>query len=230
MDNKKIEISDEKLKEIKLNSLINKILMLYVVKKANEAPPFLRGRIKFQKLFFLSELTVEQDRIKALTFGYFRYSFGPFSKNLFETYEDMEKHGLVKGSLSGNFELAKEGKYLFEVIESSGLYKANLDSIRIIDETIKKYGSRSGPELKNVVYKMKIPILNSDTHAVDYKEIYDIDTYIDLLPFYFIDYKKSFFISEDLADNLLYEFSLMPEDRENMKKRSTKTLEEIFAL
>jgi len=229
MDNKKIEISDKRLEEITLRSLINKILMLYVIKKANEIPPFLKGKIKFQKLFFLSELMVEQDRIQALTFGYFRYNCGPFSKNLLETFEDMEKHGFAKGRLSGDFELTKEGKYLFEVIESSGLYKANLDSIKVIDETINKYGSKDGIALMNMVYNIEIPLWNESTRSVIYKEIKDIKAHIDLLPFYFINYKKKFSISEDLVDDLLYEFSITQEDRESMRKISPKTFEELFA-
>jgi len=224
-----IEISDQRLEEIKLKSLVNKILMLYVIEKANKIPPFLRGKIKFQKLFFLSELTVEQDRIQALTFGYFRYTLGPFSKSLLETFEDMEEHGLVKGGLSGNFELTKEGQYLFEVIESSGLYKANSDTIKIIDETIKKHGTKDGIALENMIYNIKIPFWNESTHSIIYKEIKDIKTYIDLLPFCFVNYKKKFCISQDLIDDLLYEFSLTSKDRESMKKISNKPFEELFA-
>ena len=229
MDIKQFQISAEKLKESKLNSLINKVLVLYVIKKANDIPTLLEGKIKFQKVFFLSELMIEQERIQALTFRYFRYNYGPFSKNLIETFEDMEMHGFVKGSLSGNFELTKEGKYLFEVIESSGLYKINSKVINIVDETIKKYGSKSGPELMNIVYNMKIPILDLSTHTVVYKEIRSIDAYTDLLPFDFMTYKKNFPISEDLADDLLYEFSLTQEDRESMRKISPTTFEELFA-
>jgi len=230
MNNKKFQVSTEKLEEITLSSLINKILMLYLIKKANEIYPLLYGRIKFQKMFFLSELMLEQERIQGLTFRYFRYNNGPFSKDLFATFENLETHGLTKGTSSKRFKLTKEGEYLFETIKSSGLYKSNIEVIRFIDETIKKYGNKVGTDLMNIVYGIKVPLWNLNTHSVTYKKIKSIDTYTDLLPFDFIKYKKKFSIPDDLIEDLLYEFSLTPEDKSDLRKISSKTTEELFAL
>ena len=230
MNNKKFQVSTEKLEEIRLSSLINKILMLYVIKKANEIPPFLYGRTKFQKIFFLSELMLEQEKIQGLTFKYFRYNNGPFSKDLFTTFESLETHGLAKGTLSRNFKLTKEGEYLFEIIKSSGLYKSNQDVTKIIDKAIKEFGNKWGGDLMNIVYDIKVPLWNLNTHSIIYKKIKSIDTYIDLLPFDFTKYKKKFSISDDLIEDLLYEFSLTPEDKSDLRTISLKTTEELFAL
>lgn len=230
MNNKKFQVSTEKLEEITLSSLINKILMLYLIKKANEIPPFLYGRTKFQKMFFLSELMLEQERLQGLTFRYFRYNNGPFSKDLFTTFENLETHGLAKGTLSRSFTLTKEGEYLFEVIKSSGLYKLNIEVVRVIDEIITKYGNKFGTDLMNIVYGIKVPLLDLNTHSIFYKEVRSIDAYTDLLPFDFIKYKKKFSIPDDLIEYLSYEFSLTLEDKNDLRKISSKTMEELFAL
>jgi len=81
----------------------------------------------------------------------------------------------------------------------------------------------------NMVYNIEIPLWNENARSVIYKEIKDVKAYINLLPFYFVNYKKKFSISEDLAEDLLYEFSLTPEDRESMRKISPTTFEELFA-
>jgi len=230
MDTKKFQILDENLEETDLNSLVNKILMLYVLKKANEISPLLRGKIKFQKIFFLSEYMLELERMHALTFEYFRYDLGPFSKDLLNTFEDMESQGFTKGSSSGNYELTEEGKYLFEIIESSGLYKMNLDITKIIDKSINEYGIRDGIYLKNMAYKLEIPLLDKNTRSVICKEIRNIDKCTDLLPFNFLKYEKIFSVPEDLVEDLLYEFSLTQKDRDSLRRKSSKTLEELFAL
>lgn len=83
-------------------------------------------RLKVAKLLFLATHRLFSDRVKALNFGFYRYAYGPFTRDLYVTWGELAWAGLleVEEGPTGTLRLTAEGhdaarEFLREVLGRS---------------------------------------------------------------------------------------------------------------
>jgi uncharacterized protein YwgA len=108
------------------------------------------GRTYLQKIFFL----IENELFTDLDFNYIKYNYGPFSKDLHLSVNELIKKGLVEERTiySGEhethlFELTKKGK-----IYADQISQQNKNKYKKIDKFCDKFRNHSPSELLRYVY------------------------------------------------------------------------------
>jgi len=132
------------------------------------------GNLKAQKLPFLAEWKGIEVGIQAFHLTFFRYNFGPFSKDLVTDIEFLTKRDILNTSRK----LTKKGKFLLEFSESE-MRRTSIGRIalEIIDEVVNEYGRKSGPTLRDLIYTLKVPVYD---YGNEYRKVRDIRTFIDI--------------------------------------------------
>ena len=134
--------------------LVNKLLLLYLIFKINEKSNFL-GITKLQKFVYLIENKLYNDDKRALNYPFFRWNFGPMSKEVYTDREIMAKNSLIT---KDNINITRRGKEILS--QCSEFFDNNKAIIEIVDEIVEKYSSYDTGELKNKVYNIEDISLN----------------------------------------------------------------------
>lgn len=145
----------------------DKILLLYLVSFVKNNHD-IEGNLKFQKLFFLTEWKLMESGIKALNFKFFRYLYGPFSKELLCDYNELKE----KKYLSSLFNLSEKAIDLIDYIHES--IKDIGNNSKIIDcmtKTCSVYSKYPGIALTNKVYDMEIEPYDMPDKKMKIKDI-----------------------------------------------------------
>lgn len=130
----------------------DRVLLLYLMAGCNRSGA-VDGRTKLQKLTFLSEAKLMEREIDALHYKFFRYQFGPFSKDLLNDYEDLYEKDFV----SSNFTLKERADYLLDYVSDElRAYKNNKNVFETIDSVCQTYAKLSRQRLVEVVYAMRM--------------------------------------------------------------------------
>ena len=193
----------------------NKLLLLYIAKEYTKKSKHYFGKTILEKIIFLAEWKMIEERVKGLNFPYFRYDYGPFSKEVSQEINDLKKTGLLEKQ--DEIKLTKEGEKLLE--SYSDLLQRNKDIIVYIDKVIEKYHRYTTQELKNLVYDMEFPMPNGKI------KIKDIQHYTDML---FIlpetEVKKEFKLTEEDIETLdiLSDTELFNSLKESIKEARKK--------
>lgn len=126
------------------------VLLLRILQKDNN----IFGNLKLQKEVFLSELNLLNSKLGGLYYKYFRYTFGPYSKELAETFKVLRNRGFVHKT---TYTLTERGTYFVEFVEGViANYKQNSKILDALDSTVAEYRKCNGYQLTNTVYNMKI--------------------------------------------------------------------------
>ena len=132
----------------------NNFFLLYLIEKTNDNGHFM-GITKLQKLVYLIELKCYTIGFKSLSFPFFRWNYGPMSKELYIEKDRIIENGLIeKGD---NIRVTKQGKHVLE--ECSEILHDNKESLEIINEISDLYSKLSTKELKNKIYQITDPSL-----------------------------------------------------------------------
>ncbi len=193
----------------------DKIMMLYLVAIAKERHQ-IEGNLKFQKLFFLTEWELMESNIKAFNFKFFRYRFGPFSKELLCDYCDLKKAKYI----SSLFNLSEKANDLLDyVVESMKDVGNNSEIIDLMTDICNTYAKHAGEVLKRKVYNMEIKPYDFPNKKMKIKEI---PTFFDILVPENFRSEKNLEFPDFLIQDLEEEF----EGNELTKKEEQKLMEE----
>lgn len=148
-------IFHESLSPLSLKEKIqNKLLLLYLIRQYNLKSKFYLGITKLQKLVFLSERDMIENRVKGLNFQFFRYSYGPMSKEVYQERTELQESGLIIKEKQIN--TTAEGN---EVLDScSEWLKPNKEVTDYIDQIIDEFSNYPTNKLKEYVYELKFSI------------------------------------------------------------------------
>jgi len=204
--------------------VVDKLFLLYTIKRTNELPVGISGNLKLQKLCFLGEWELMKSEAKGLHFKFFRYNNGPFSKDVAEDYKFLAQKRRVYGSI---YQLTPDGEILLDsFLKSTRDISDNAIFFDILDKVIKKWGNYFGQALMNEVYKMKIK-----PHDYPDREmtIRDIPIHSDILvPEMWNNFVKLFDLPDDLVEDFIYVLNLDSENRKKMRASSGASYESHF--
>jgi hypothetical protein len=139
------------------------------------ASPIL-GRTKVQKVAFLVQLRLRDLGLKGPHFKFFRFTNGPFSRHLWDTFDELAEAGFVKRQ---TFELTQRGQFLHEL--ALAVLKDVPDSLRALEAServlrgCRKY---TGQQLMERVYDLKVAPDEAPDRPV---KIRDMPTFLDIL-------------------------------------------------
>ena len=191
------------------------ILLLRILHKDNN----ISGNLKLQKEVFLSELRLLNQKLGGLYYKYFRYTYGPYSKELAETLKSLADRGFVHKS---TYTLTERGTYFIEFVEAMiGDYRQNSKILKVVDSTVKEYERYSGPRLTNIVYELKVIPRDMPGEEVKVK---DIPVFCDILVPEESEMAVNFEIPSQVLDDIKTELEIDMESWERMAERNPDSL------
>lgn len=139
-----------------LEILADHLLLLYLVKKANQVGN-LDGKTKLQKLVYLAERNMLGRKMKGFNHYFFRFGYGPYSKELNHDKDYLAKLCLFDKVRWG---LTQDGTAI--VSGFTELWERNRAFIEQID-SIAEFATWSLADLKEYVYDQPHPWLKGET-------------------------------------------------------------------
>lgn len=129
------------------------LLLLHEGERAGARPI---DRLRLQKLCFLLEQGWFAERRKGLNYRFFRYRYGPFTPELYQTEVDLAVAGLIEDRGSWTFVLTDEGRRFAEALRDELEQEAdNHPFLADIERVARDYGALHTPELLEKVYSME---------------------------------------------------------------------------
>lgn len=133
------------------DKIVNKLLLLYLINTVNEKNHFL-GITKLHKLVYLFEKHLYTTGKRALNFSFFRWDYGPMSKEIYIERDFLAKNGLIEKE--GNISITKRGKRLLS--QCSVILNENKPILELINK-VSNYSKYETEDLKNKIYNIKDP-------------------------------------------------------------------------
>ena len=116
-------------------------------------------RLKAAKLTFIPSLAMFQDRVRAFNFSFYRYTWGPFSKQLYETWEDLQWAGLLilEPGGSGKIFLTPEGHEIAQdFIDEVLSMGENQSVLEVLSDVAQRHGRANTTTLLKRVYDIDV--------------------------------------------------------------------------
>jgi uncharacterized protein YwgA len=170
----------------------DRLLLLYAIQQSNKYGYM--DRFKLQKIPFASELAMNKSSTKGLNYTFFRYLYGPMSKEVYEDGGALHVGGLIT-TLKGPIELTEEGLRLVDSV--SLIYEENRDITSYIDVVSKEYAPLDFGPLKKKIYDLTL------TWGGDVWTVREFPAYTDMLKSLSeAEAKISFRLDDDWIDSL----------------------------
>ncbi len=138
--------------------LIDDALSLVLLSKAQESTSeqdAIGNRIKVMKLLFLAGEAMFSERAKGLNFCFYRYTRGPFSKEVEESWDELKQSGHLWED--EEFQVTDSGRELARAFEEDVLKDpSNKLFFDVIDGIATKHGASDQDELLDLVYRMTV--------------------------------------------------------------------------
>jgi uncharacterized protein YwgA len=203
----------------------DRLLQLYLISSIQKNG-FIDGNLKLQKLAFLLEWQLMLNNIKALHFKYFRYRYGPFSKELQSDNQNLQ----TEGYLTHQFNLTGKAVDLLEyVIEPIAKHGANQEIFNQLEDICVAEAKTSGSKLTDKVYRMEIVPHDMPGRPI---KIRDIPAFVDILVPETFDSRYKLEIPADLIADIEEEFSgrtLTKKEEERLINESTRRLAKLIS-
>ena len=131
---------------------MDRALLLYVLKLAEEFGMGAGGDVKLQQLVFLAELQMFGKGLKGFHFEFFRFAYGAFSRDLDNDLTSLRKRERVE-----NFDLSEEAEAVVEMLlQGVEGVEANEQIIEIIQAVIENYGPQDSSTLSTSVEAVEV--------------------------------------------------------------------------
>lgn len=191
---------------------IDQILLLFLFSLGNEYGD-MRGNLKHQKLVFIVEKELIDNKIRAVHFKFFSYTLGPYSKELAEDIKALIKNGFITSC----GKLTKRGcSLLSQCKERLFNINKNGDIAHLISQNVKNYARFDGEKLKSIVYSLKV-----NPHDLPHQElkVKDIPMFYDIfVPELITDFNLSFILPEEDTESLYLSLTTSPQEWERMRR------------
>jgi len=132
---------------------INKLLLIYIIKKTNEIGK-LQGITKLQKLTYLVENNSNQNKIKSLNYEFIRWYYGPFSKNLYDNFDELMANKIIREENS--ISLGELGEKIFNL--NKEIFEKNDSIMKNIDHILIRFSSLTTLDISSFVYGLETQI------------------------------------------------------------------------
>lgn len=133
---------------IEADKLVDAVLLAYFLQKS--APVY--GRTKVQKSAFLVGYELRQAHLVGAHFKFIRYLKGPFSFQIWDTYDALATNGFVHRKA---LEPTERGQFLIDLIVPE-LRKTNERTFEIADRVLAWCQRRNGNTLMRHVYALQV--------------------------------------------------------------------------
>ena len=116
-------------------------------------------RLKAMKLMFEASLSLFRQQAKALNYSFYRYVYGPFTPEAYETWEELSWVGWlqIEPGATGPVSVTEDGE------EVASTYREKLDrewgggfALEVFRQVADTYSSLSTPDLMKKVYSQKV--------------------------------------------------------------------------
>lgn len=134
------------------------------------------GNLKIQKLMFVSELKGFAPRLKIAHYRFFRFTHGPYAKDLANDVIRLKELGFITNNTN---QLTKRGNFLNEFL-STFINQSDdaRNSAQVFENVCAEYGKFSGLQLRDRVYQMVVPVIDMNNEK---QKVADIQTYTDIV-------------------------------------------------
>jgi len=175
------------------------LLLLYMIKKYHEYSHRYFGITKLQKFTFLSENSMNKNKKKGLNYNFFRYTYGPMSRQIYADIELFKELKLV--SKSDDIKLTERGEMILE--EFSELFERNKTITEEIDKNIRLLANMDTESVKKFVYKLEKNVYSNKM------KIEEIPIFINILSKISDEQAKNIF---DIKDSDIETFNILLDD------------------
>jgi len=138
--------------------LVDGVLMLVLMLRCSPGGP-VGDRLKVMKLAFLATYDMFRRRAKGFSYSFYRYQYGPFTSEVYETWQDLSSAGLMELSPQpqGQIGLTAAGRDFAEAFAAEVLTRGeNSQFDQILSGVADSYGADSTTELLRKVYGMQV--------------------------------------------------------------------------
>jgi uncharacterized protein YwgA len=197
------------------DKLLDAPLLLYIMKQAT---PIYR-RTKLQKTTFLVEHHLKKEGLVGPHFSFFRYLKGPFSGQLWDTFDKLAALGFL---FKTRFEPTDRGLFLIDlVMPELREHHKNRAVLRIMDQTLERYRKWTGSKLINYVYNLKV--IPDDLPGQEMR-VEDIPIGIEIIT----PPSDGLEISSDLEELIKQELAMTDEELEAARQRQPDLERQAF--
>lgn len=188
----------------KKDRTLDAVLLLHMLDRAKP----IDGKTKLQKVPFFVELKLKNEGLRGPHFRFLRWHFGPFSRDVCDTFDLLAHKGFVSKS---DFKLTERGKFLLELaIPPIAEIETNAPIFRVMDDVLRDCARKHGSTLKKIAYETLIATEDHPGRTV--KEIPQATDLIEPEP-------GGIEVPEDLEALILEELNLTDDQLEAARKR-----------
>ncbi|MFQ5879435.1 MAG: hypothetical protein ACE5IZ_04610 [Dehalococcoidia bacterium] len=116
-------------------------------------------RLKVAKLLFVATYDLFKERAKGFNYSFYRYSYGPFTTELYETWEDLSWTGLlqVEPGPKGSISVTAKGRELADAFINEVLSdKVNEHFLLVMHKVQDLYAGDDTGTLLRKIYQMRV--------------------------------------------------------------------------
>ncbi|CAN5520261.1 hypothetical protein BH23CHL2_BH23CHL2_05930 [soil metagenome] len=137
-------------------SVVDEALTLSVLAELEDKSSKEIDRLRLQKIIFLIAYRWFEKRWKGFNYPFFRYHWGPFTKDLYQTEMDLSVAGLIDGGRNWTLSLTPAGESLAaEMIERVWCAEDNAHFWQDIQQVIGEFGDLTTSQLLRSLYDME---------------------------------------------------------------------------
>ena len=144
-----------------LDRLRNRLLMLYTIERASGRGP-LSGKVKLLKLLYEAEREMVSERVRGLTYEFYKWQYGPLSDEALSDFEWLLSNGLVYYNQEP-WEIGFSARGEEVLKECAPLLRENKEVLGFIDKVVNRFLLYTGAQIREEVYDQYIP---GDTRRV----------------------------------------------------------------
>lgn len=129
---------------------IDRFLLMLLISYANRNKS-LWGKTKLEKLLYCSQYSMMKTKIKGLNYYFYRWHYGPYSKQVYEDLAILSKCGLVTQRVDlGEMITTPQGLKILELFND--VINDNSDVRDILKETTYEYREYDADKIRDAVY------------------------------------------------------------------------------
>ena len=195
---------------------LDAVWLLYALNKAHAS-----GRTKMQKSMFLVELKLQEQELPTPHFRFFRYNNGPFSRQIWDDFDELASKGFVHKS---SFEPTERGMFLLDfAVSEFKVINRMANALEAADEVLEFCKPRSGLALMNYVYGLEV-VPAEIAYSGEKMKVEDIPMFWDILD----PPSDGADVAPDLIQMLGQYFSVSDEDVRSEMERLPQTTDEAI--
>lgn len=134
---------------------VNCLLTLYLLDKSDSR---VHDKLTLMKATFLAQKCMEEQGVNGFVYEFFRYLYGPFSPEVYDTKDALIESGLIN---SRGYKLTDRGNEVLEGFRN--VIEANAEVFNCIDTAIKEIKGKNVHALLDYVYSLEMTPAGGET-------------------------------------------------------------------